>query len=280
MAAGEPAAGEGGGVIDKTCLSYWFPKIEAVGLPVPRTVIVPMSQKVHRELFALLCDGRPPKEEMVGPFFDSIKDAVNIFIGYPCFLRTGLTSAKHSWNRTCYLPSPEEIRSHVISIVEFSVIADLGSALGLPCNIWAVREILPTKPYGVCKYFGDMPICREFRFFVDDDKVRCWHPYWPKSALERGGTIMDDGSFDYNRFCHVKDEKPLFEIASAAGKAVGGSWSVDILETEMGWYLIDMAEAHKSFHWKDCEQEMRPVNPPSPRSDTKCGNRRLRRRNE
>jgi hypothetical protein len=25
---------------DKTCLSYWFPKIEAAGLPVPKTKIV------------------------------------------------------------------------------------------------------------------------------------------------------------------------------------------------------------------------------------------------
>ena len=44
----------------------------------------------------------------------------------------------------------------------------------------------------------------------------------------------------------------LRNLASAAGKAVGGEWSVDILETRRGWYITDMAEAYKSWHWEGC----------------------------
>lgn len=48
----------------------------------------------------------------------------------------------------------------------------------------------------------------------------------------------------------------LYELASRAGKAVGGAWSVDILETTRGypnrWYVTDMAVAEDSWHWPEC----------------------------
>src|ERR1041385_8354898 len=113
--------------IDKTCMSYWFPKLEAAGLPVPRTIMVSMSHEAFRDVFRVF-DG----EDMQGdaePFFEEIKKAADQ-IGYPCFLRTGQTSAKHSWERSCFLPSPDAIRAHVIEIVEYSECVTL---IGLDC---------------------------------------------------------------------------------------------------------------------------------------------------
>ncbi len=46
-------------------------------------------------------------------------------------------------------------------------------------------------------------------------------------------------------------------LASRAGAAIGGAWSVDILETTRGWFVTDMAEAHKSYHWPTCPKEGR-----------------------
>jgi len=68
-------------------------------------------------------------------------------------------------------------------------------------------------------------------------------------ALERGGTEQ----VNYEALCRMDDESALVMLATQAGKAVGGAWSVDILETERGWYVTDMAEAHKSSHWEGCE---------------------------
>lgn len=31
------------------------------------------------------------------------------------------------------------------------------------------------------------------------------------------------------------------------------AWSVDVLETRRGWFVTDMAEAARSFHWPGCE---------------------------
>ena len=38
--------------IDKTALSYWFPKLEAAGLPVPKTVLLemPLEAQIERLL--------------------------------------------------------------------------------------------------------------------------------------------------------------------------------------------------------------------------------------
>jgi hypothetical protein len=231
---------------DPTCLSYWFPKIKAAGLSVPKTILVPMSMEENNDIWHLF-DGEP-MAGVAEPFFEKIRAAADE-IGYPCFLRTGQTSAKHNWSRACYLPSRDQVEAHVIAIVEFSSIAGI---IGLRCNIWAVRELLPVMHYGTCPRYGDMPICKEFRFFVKNDEIICWHPYWPMGALEQGGVKLSD--IDYVGLCRMDDEGVLSEIASAAGGAVGGSWSVDILETSRGWYLTDMAEAHKSFHWEGCNQ--------------------------
>jgi len=102
-------------------------------------------------------------------------------------------------------------------------------------------------PVGVCRDYVNMPICREFRFFVDGPEVKCWHPYWPLNALEQGNPHYYSG-FDYGEFCQTPEIKKITELASAAGAAVGGEWSIDVLETSRGWYITDMVEACKSYH--------------------------------
>jgi len=87
--------------------------------------------------------------------------------------------------------------------------------------------------------------------------VKCHHPYWPLWTLREG---EPDKDIDYEAFCRIEDDEELSDIASRAGMAVGGAWSVDLLETKRGWYLTDMAEALKSFHWEGC--------PNNPEEDT------------
>lgn len=240
---------------DKTCLSYWFPKIEAAGLPVPKTEILTVPEEAAQAIWKVL-DGKLLSEK-AGPFLNKIK-AVAGDMGYPCFLRTGQTSAKHDWNKTCYLKRPEDVPNHVLSLVEFS---EMASLMGLNWYYWVVREYLPINPFAACPRYSDMPVCREFRFFVEDERIICRHPYWPKHAIEQGGA--DISGETYQELCRMENQEALDEIASAAGRAVGGSWSVDLLETERGWYLTDMAEAHKSWHWEDCG---RPTPEQSPES--------------
>ncbi len=240
--------------LDKTALSYWFSKLKAAGVPVPKTKILHMPVAAQEVIWAAFDgDDGPDGGYAMKQFVAEIGAAASEF-GYPFFLRTDLTSGKHNWESTCFVPSAADIAAHVFAIAEFSECVDM---IGLRWDTWAVREFLPTMPIGVCPRNGNMPVCREFRFFVDDGKVRCSHPYWPKRALEQGGFSIAlpeyQGLFDH--LCDMGDAAAgLGMLAEKAGRAVGGSWSIDILETKQGWYVTDMAEAHRSFHWEGCER--------------------------
>lgn len=242
--------------INKTCLSYWFPKIEAAGLPVPKTRIVRTGLDLTPMLEGETVEG-------VSGFLDELGVAAEV-IGYPVFLRTGHGSAKHEWLTTCCVSCPSDSAFHVHNLVEWSFIVDL------PTDVWAVREMLPTKPLFTA--FRGMPICREFRVFVDGPEVVCVHPYWPREALLKGFPMCGKG-WSGSPLLEVPEEFYLLyeslcvlprhararvaKMASRAGSTLGGKWSVDLIETERGWYLTDMAEAHRSFHWEGCPEAQR-----------------------
>ena len=226
-------------------MTYWFPKIEAAGLPVPKTILVELREDAMREVWRVF-DGKP-MGEAAQPFFDQIKAAADS-LGYPCFLRTSHTSGKHDWDNTCYLRDPRRIPKQVATIIEYG---ECSSFIGPPHDWWAVREFLPTKPLAVCHGWSNMPVCREFRVFVNDATVQCWHPYWPLNALEQGCAVAPDVA--YQQLIECKDEAGLLALAAKAGEACGGYWSVDIMDTERGWCVTDMAEGEKSFHWEGCK---------------------------
>jgi len=242
-------------VTNKTALSYWFPKIEAAGVPVPRTKLLKMPVAAQEDVWALF-DGKdgPDGGKAMKQFIAGVAAAAAEF-GFPFFLRTDMTSGKHDWEHTCFVSSAASVLQCILNIVEFSECADM---MGLPWDAWAVREFLPTMPLGVCPRYGNMPVCREFRFFVDGGKVTCVHPYWPRHALEQGGADMSDAEYGRLCECTVPEGIELCAMAEKAGRAVDGAWSVDILETRRGWFVTDMAEARKSFHWEGCQNGGKP----------------------
>ena len=242
---------------DRNCLSWWFPKLLRAGLPVPKTRIVTIPTRGIQKAFFTVFEDKGLGLDAHTWLAVLVLAAEEI--GFPCFLRTGHTSDKHDWSKTCYLADEKRLSSHVIRLIEFSECADY---IGLPWNVWAVRELLPTRP--VSTVYRGMPLCREFRCFVDDGEVLCHHFYWPKDVVRdgyRGRELPADFDAMYARLSAaptVKEGAEIAELAKAAGKAVGGAWSVDVLETERGWFVTDMALADRSWHWPGC-----PANPRS-----------------
>lgn len=229
----------------KACITNWFPQIEAAGLPVPKTIVFRTECELIR-----LCDGEMPPQ--YDAFLSRLKEAVDQ-IGLPAFLRTGLTSAKHSWKKSCYLTDINRLSAHVAEIVEFSLCADI---FGLDIDVWVVREMLPTKP-AFYAFRGDMPITKERRYFVSGDTVLCSHPYWPEEAFSRDGReyAADPNWQQLLALLNEdteQDKSELEALTRRAGMAVSGAWSVDWLWTERGWFLTDMAPAETSYHWEGC----------------------------
>jgi hypothetical protein len=89
----------------------------------------------------------------------------------------------------------------------------------------------------------------------------------PKSDAYRGASIgliltqeltfwrsaSKVGAYEAMSSLEGETEREVTDLANAAGRAVGGVWSIDLLETQRGWMVTDMAEAEKSWHeWPDC----------------------------
>ena len=115
----------------KICITYWYPKIADLS---PETYIID-SELTFKEQFHIA----------EGKFIDDAKNKVDNLIkeitkysektGVPFFLRTGQTSAKHYWLKTCYVQDLKHLYNHIYEIMEFSMMVDL------PANIWVVRKI-------------------------------------------------------------------------------------------------------------------------------------------
>lgn len=229
---------------DKTRLSYWFPLIQAAGIPVPKTVILPALTPQEEGQLTDWAAGEGSYEGL--PYLVGDINQAAVLFGYPVFLRTDYSSAKHSWSGSCLLDSERNIKSHIQSIAEYSIMADL---MGLPIDTWVVRELLPTKP--VFHAFSDMPIVREFRVFVRDGKIDHFQPYWPVHALE--------GQTEEPKWRELVDELNTItpeervkveELALRVNAAVPGYWSVDCLDVVgRGWMVTDMAEGDKSYRY-------------------------------
>ncbi len=227
-----------------TALSFWFPKLLAAGIPVQRTKILTMPEAAQEDVWDAF-DGKGDAKALLA-FADDVK-AAGVALGVPFFLRTDFTSAKHNWKDTCFVNDPDLVVRHLVAIAEFSEIADMSGELRW--DTWAVREMLPSRKFGVCPLYGEMPIAREYRVFVKDRRVTCLHPYWPLDSLREGGAPAD---LDISALDADKAPDEVFQLAFRIGDILGGEWSVDILDTDRGWFVTDLAEARKSYHWEGC----------------------------
>jgi hypothetical protein len=238
---------------DRNDLAYWFPRLAAAGVPVPRTEIVATDLPLIG-----LCDGQPP--EGLDGFLGRLRAAAGR-LGYPAFLRTGHGSGKHQWRRTCYLAGPEDIPAHVAALVEWSALVDF---LGLPTRTWAVREFLPLEaPFHA---FDGMPVAREFRTFFRAGRLLCIHPYWPPDSIRNPSRAdwreLLAAASELSQPSRALDARPALErIVERVAPRFDGAWSLDLARAVDGtWYAIDMAEMDRSFHWPGCPNA--PAAPP------------------
>lgn len=226
-----------------TRLSYWFPLVKAAGLPVPETVIIDLRESeqcksIHTD------EKQQAYLDYAARQIAERATAAGIFPPY--FLRTDFTSGKHDWKRTCHVTDPDAINQHVYALWEFSECVDM---LGLPTDVWVVRKMIKTAP--LFRAFREMPIVREFRFFMRDGVIEHCQPYWPpKSIIGPSDAYWKLRLEAANQFLSLAEQHLLQELAQAASRAVPGFWSVDFLQGADGdWFLIDMAEGERSYRW-------------------------------
>lgn len=224
----------------------WLPKVEELGIRSPKTRVITYS---HHDLVGVL-EGEKSSHTIIS-LLASIGDAC-LEIGYPCFLRTDLASAKHSGPSSYLITNIQSIQRILYRTVEDS---EMKFWLTFPPEALLVRQFL--KLDASFSAFDGLPIAREWRLFSDGEKILCAHPYWPKETIKFKGKppkYWKKQLADH----HVRPSKfnDLKKIAIRIARACEGRWSIDFAMDIYGiWWLIDMATMEDSWHWPGCKKE-------------------------
>ena len=226
--------------MNKSSMLYWWPRIKGLPIPQPKTIIVPVP------IVALeaAVDGDISKIQPFIPKFDAATEE----LGYPLFVRTDHLSAKHQYESTCFVPSPDELLHHIGALVEmnFAIFGPGPSALVFREYVSLARSF---------SAFEGLPIAPERRYFVREGQIECHHPYWHADAIRRPSTA------DWRAWLDLMNEESDEEIAlllgyaEQVGASLPGYWSVDFALAAGGherWLLIDCAKGEKSWHPGDC----------------------------
>jgi len=226
--------------MNKDSLLFWWPRIQYLPIPMPRTEIFP----VDRDLLLDAIDD----PQLLMPFMPEIS-ATASKIGYPLFLRTDQASGKHDWKNSCYVPNEEALRDHILKVIEFNEIADI---FGLQYEALVFREFIELD-WKFKAFWGEMPVARERRYFIKDSGILCHHPYWIEDAIARASPWIQESNWrellkDLNTETNG-EVKLLTEYSTEVASLLEGYWSIDFAHAKDGrWILIDIATGENSWH--------------------------------
>lgn len=233
-------------MIDKISMLYWYPKIKDLGIPMPETEIVEVDLEYDKHLNPTNLD-----KHMQEIYKKAEK------LGFPLFLRTDHLSGKHAWKKTCFVGRREDLRQHLLNLVEEGFLADV---IGVPCKAFVLRKFVEMDSRFVA-FYGEMPVNPERRYFIKDGKILCHHPYWIEEAIEEGRSkCWDKLPKDWKEILkEINAEKgeEIKLLSFYANKVIppfgGEYWSIDFCKARDGtWYLIDMACGERSWHDEKC----------------------------
>lgn len=228
---------------NKSSMFYWWPKIAFLPIPKPRTILIRHEGAFKGKLSYDPIDRKP--EQYFDEMLIKVQEAADK-MGYPIFIRSDEYSGKHGWENTCYVERRDQLGPHILQILEETAMIDL-SFFGI-----AVREFLQLD-WRFKSHSGKMPVAAERRYFVRDDRVECWHPYWPPASIEEPSIKNWQELLKELQTANEGEVELLTGYAKLIGKTLGGYWSVDFCRTIRNeWYLTDMAEGEKSYHWATC----------------------------
>jgi len=270
---------------EKNSMLFWFPKVQDLDIPMPKTWIIEIDAEVFRECIFNEGDVSDDIWEKMMCQIGQVKKIAKE-VGYPLFLRTDYASAKHGWEKTCYVQSEDQMFSHIRDVLEFN---EMAGFVGLPYKAIVLREFIELD-WKFKAFHGHMPVAKERRYFVDNrflldgDTVLCHHPYWPidaiaqdmESALALAKFIeAHDRSIEQSKLKKLlpppnwkelleqlntetlEEAELLSSYARQVVERLEGYWSVDFAHAKDGrWLLIDCASGYDSWH-PECEYALK-----------------------
>ncbi len=262
---------------NKNSIGYWLPKIVGISdFKISNTKII----KVPLSLLQL---GRVFEYNQITPTtFEIInrycQKVFELDLNKSYFIKNGVYSSKFDF-RNAKVTTPKEVKElgqYLFYIHQQACqMANLLNNVSIygcgTTNEWVVREYIesPVKE----KIYMGLPLNTEYRIFVDFDRktILSSNQYWDKEVMiER---------FKENRNRHDIHDMITFNMASERlektyneniHKVKGmvqellynniemkGQWSIDIMQVENEFYLIDMALAENSYYYDRIPKELR-----------------------
>lgn len=214
---------------EESSLLKWFPVVEKLNIPTPETIIVKVPTS--------------PK---------TIKEAAKK-LGYPLFMKTDLIAGKHDWEDTCFVEKAEYLEGNIINLVSELEITDMEA--GSPFNALIFREYIELDSR--FRAFLGMPVARERRYFINEGKIQCHHPYWPPHSIRFWSNTKEPKNWKHLLKEINTETDQEISILSQYAQMVAGvfkdDWAVDFAQAKTGtWYLIDMQKSPISWH-PDCK---------------------------
>jgi hypothetical protein len=184
------------------------------------------------------------------------------------FIKTGTYSSKFDF-RNAIVSGEKEVRELGEYLLYNHFAANqMASPLASPTipgvsttNEWVVREAIPDKENNPCIYKG-MPLHTEYRFFIDCDTntILGVSPYWRSDVMKQNFLEnQEDPSKKHDYVIYSMHEETLYkryhDNLESVTKHVKnllndldlkGQWSLDIMQNDDDFWLIDMALANQS----------------------------------
>lgn len=232
--------------MDRNSMLIWYPVIRHLDIPQPKTEMYLIPVEVLDNM----------REENLSKLNMETVKTIARNIGYPLFLRTDQSSAKHSWKDTSFVESEKNLKDHIFEVVLFNLCADI---MGLPFEALVFREYIPMDSKFTA-FDGDMPVNPERRYFINNGKVLCHHNYWIEEAIERSKEPSVKNWRELSQLMSIETDREvelLTKYSEMVGEWMKGYWSIDFCRAKDGrWILIDMASGFDSWH-PECDKKIK-----------------------
>lgn len=253
-------------------MSHWLPQItEATArygfFKIPETRIAKVPMQILQLSRIDYGELTPTTLKIVD---DWAMKAFDLDVNKTYFIKTGTYSSKFDF-RNAKVTGEKEVRElgEYLLFIQHQATMMAGplttpSIYGVSTtNEWVVREYIEDKENNPCIYKG-LPLHTEYRVFVDfdTDEILGISPYWEPNMMKKRFSECDDAASPHQRHDYIiykMHEETLMSRYEANKDIVlshiremlsdvdlTGQWSIDIMQNDDDFWLIDMATADTS----------------------------------
>lgn len=255
---------------NRNSMGYWLPELEKAAdstkfFKYPKTKVVKIPLPLLQLTRLDYSSHTPTTLKIVNDF---CMKAFELDVNKKYFIKTGTYSSKFDF-RNALVQGEKEVQElgEYLLYIHFQAL-QMASPLSRPTitgvsttNEWVVREFVEDTENLPTIYKG-MPLRTEYRFFVDFDtkEVLGVSPYWREDVMIRSFNMNPSDPHKkhdyviykmheeklYKKFNDNKEnlEKEISKLIKEMN--LTGQWSLDVMQNEDEFYLIDMAEAASS----------------------------------